>query len=265
MPCSSVEMPQQFGGTYRFHLQGPRVSQGSGKQSLQTGAIRPSEMLVDMYQIIRHQNPDDCALQLSIWENLKSNKDRGCLGTGSSGNLLGPEKSVTTEHETNHELPTNSGIKHTWSYTSTPHTPSWICLLPASCWCLAWLTIQPWRWRRHVLPKRRLTFNRLHGATSQNNSSSTFYYYYYYYYYYWCYICLSKPRNVFARLNTRICFCCLELCYNYGLPINLSAYKENLQPFATIDFYNLLEKLNLLALHMLNVAPLPSCSCSEHP
>jgi hypothetical protein len=40
-------------------------------------------------------------------------------------------------------------------------------------------------------------------------------------------------------------------------PLNLSAYKENLQPFATIDFFqdreyhydNLLERLNLLTLH----------------
>jgi hypothetical protein len=38
--------------------------------------------------------------------------------------------------------------------------------MPASCWFLAWL-IRSWRWRQHVLPKRRLTFSRLHGVVSQ--------------------------------------------------------------------------------------------------
>jgi hypothetical protein len=32
----------------------------------------------------------------------------------------------------------------------------------ASCWFLAWLTFQPWKWRRHVPPKCRLTFTGLH-------------------------------------------------------------------------------------------------------
>jgi hypothetical protein len=37
----------------------------------------------------------------------------------------------------------------------------------AACrWYLAPL-IRPWRWRRYVPPKRRLTFNRLHGVISQ--------------------------------------------------------------------------------------------------
>jgi hypothetical protein len=34
-----------------------------------------------------------------------------------------------------------------------------LCLLPASPRCLAWLILQTWRWRRHVPPKRQLTFN----------------------------------------------------------------------------------------------------------
>jgi hypothetical protein len=37
-------------------------------------------------------------------------------------------------------------------------------LLPASCWFLAY---RPLRWRRHVLPKRRLTFNGLLGVILQ--------------------------------------------------------------------------------------------------
>jgi hypothetical protein len=38
-------------------------------------------------------------------------------------------------------------------------------LLPR--WYLAWLILRPWAWRRHVPPKRRLTFNGLHGVISQ--------------------------------------------------------------------------------------------------
>jgi hypothetical protein len=40
-------------------------------------------------------------------------------------------------------------------------------LLPPSCWFLAWLTLQPWRWRRHVPLKCQLTYNGLHGIISQ--------------------------------------------------------------------------------------------------
>jgi hypothetical protein len=34
-------------------------------------------------------------------------------------------------------------------------------------WFLAWLTFQPWRWRRHVPPIRRLALNLLGGVISQ--------------------------------------------------------------------------------------------------
>jgi hypothetical protein len=34
------------------------------------------------------------------------------------------------------------------------------------CWFLAWLILGPWRWRRHVSPKRRLTFDGIHDVIS---------------------------------------------------------------------------------------------------
>jgi hypothetical protein len=40
-------------------------------------------------------------------------------------------------------------------------------LLPASRCFLACLIIRPWIWRRHIPPKRRLNFNRLHGVIQQ--------------------------------------------------------------------------------------------------
>jgi hypothetical protein len=41
-----------------------------------------------------------------------------------------------------------------------------------SCWFLAWLILQPWRWR-HVSPKRQFTFNGLHGTVSQKTDLFT--------------------------------------------------------------------------------------------
>jgi hypothetical protein len=41
------------------------------------------------------------------------------------------------------------------------------CLLPTTSWFLAWPILRPWKWKRHVPPKRRLFFNGLHGVISQ--------------------------------------------------------------------------------------------------
>jgi hypothetical protein len=42
-----------------------------------------------------------------------------------------------------------------------------LCFLPASRWFVAWSILRPWRWTRHVPPKRWLTFNGLHDVISQ--------------------------------------------------------------------------------------------------
>jgi hypothetical protein len=47
-----------------------------------------------------------------------------------------------------------------------------LCLLPALCQFLVWHVLRPWGWRRHVPPKGRLIFNRLHGFISQKVNSS---------------------------------------------------------------------------------------------
>jgi hypothetical protein len=39
------------------------------------------------------------------------------------------------------------------------HHEAAICLLPTSLWFLAWLIVRPWRRRRYVPPKHRVTFN----------------------------------------------------------------------------------------------------------
>jgi hypothetical protein len=46
--------------------------------------------------------------------------------------------------------------------------PAW---LPAACFFPACLILRLWRWRRHIPPKHRLTFNRLHGVMSHYHCS----------------------------------------------------------------------------------------------
>jgi hypothetical protein len=46
------------------------------------------------------------------------------------------------------------------------HLQGWRALL-ASCWFLGRIISPPWRWRRRVPPKRRLTFDELHNVTYQ--------------------------------------------------------------------------------------------------
>jgi hypothetical protein len=38
---------------------------------------------------------------------------------------------------------------------------------PVSSWFLAWVILRPWRWRRDIHPKHRLTFSGLHGVLLQ--------------------------------------------------------------------------------------------------
>jgi hypothetical protein len=61
-----------------------------------------------------------------------------------------------------------------------------LCLPPVSCWFLAWLILWPGRWRWHVPPKRRLTFNRLYGVMPITMATR------------------SKAWNVFVRSNAGI-------------------------------------------------------------
>jgi hypothetical protein len=57
---------------------------------------------------------------------------------------------------------------HTWRQVRQNWRAATIlCLLPDSCWFLALLTLQPWRWKQHVPSERRLTFAGLHGVISQ--------------------------------------------------------------------------------------------------
>jgi hypothetical protein len=63
---------------------------------------------------------------------------------------------------------TNVSEKHVAStFTIDEYPTPQTCLLPASCWFLAWFILQPWRWSWHVPPNSWLTFNRLQSVISQ--------------------------------------------------------------------------------------------------
>jgi hypothetical protein len=46
-----------------------------------------------------------------------------------------------------------------WEETIVAYVSRKLNLVPSSCWFLAWLILRPWRWRRHIPPKRQLTFS----------------------------------------------------------------------------------------------------------
>jgi hypothetical protein len=54
-------------------------------------------------------------------------------------------------------------------WDSTPCSPLKVgtLLVTLSAWFLARLIRRQWRWKRRIYPKHRLTFNILHGVTSQ--------------------------------------------------------------------------------------------------
>jgi hypothetical protein len=51
-----------------------------------------------------------------------------------------------------------------WDITPCSLLKARLFLLPVSFWCLSWLTLQHWRWRRHVPPKRQFIFIGLQGV-----------------------------------------------------------------------------------------------------
>jgi hypothetical protein len=56
--------------------------------------------------------------------------------------------------------------KNILKYFSGKHVASRDLLNTWFPWLIAWLIFRPWRWKRHVPPKRRLTFDGLHGIIS---------------------------------------------------------------------------------------------------
>jgi hypothetical protein len=52
---------------------------------------------------------------------------------------------------------------------------SLFCLLPDSCWFIAWLFLRPQRWKLYVPLKRRLSFSGLHDLVTQNIELISFY------------------------------------------------------------------------------------------
>jgi hypothetical protein len=81
---------------------------------------------------------------------------------------------VTRHHVSQHRsvsvmLPTIMYIWRVPSSGTTPCSDSACHLL--SGWFLACLIFRPWKWRRYIPPKRRLTLNGLHGVISPEENA----------------------------------------------------------------------------------------------
>jgi hypothetical protein len=100
----------------------------------------------------------------------------------------------------------------------------WLCLPPAITLVSCSIILQPWRWRRHVLPKRLLTFNGLHGVISQKielanflikrcwkrvNPSKTWDPFFYHHNTFSCYVYEKAPDSLvtdYQRSRGKYCF-----------------------------------------------------------
>jgi hypothetical protein len=87
-PCSPLKVNLRFGRTYRFHLQGQRISQGRNQRerrwlcltvycstyssNLKMEAKFSSETSVDFQRTTRHYTPEHITLHNHRCENLKS-------------------------------------------------------------------------------------------------------------------------------------------------------------------------------------------------
>jgi hypothetical protein len=95
----------------------------------------------------------------------------------SSRTWVGPGLSLSAVHYTcvRFEVLTAVVMKSTIFWDITPCSPLKVnrhfggtyCHF-LSLWFLAWLIFRPWRWRRHIPRKRRLTFNGQNGVISLN-------------------------------------------------------------------------------------------------
>jgi hypothetical protein len=125
--CSLSKVNRRYGGKHHLLLQGRRISKARNQRE------------VGSKQSTR-QSP----------------KEREAMGTGGSFYPTGEPTGTEL-------LPCISLFFPTQSEISVSRL---LCLLPDSRCFLVWFILRPWRWRKHVPPKRRLTFNRLHSIIS---------------------------------------------------------------------------------------------------
>jgi hypothetical protein len=67
-PCRSLSVNRRFGGTYRFHLQGTKIS----REGYQRESRWQAETPVDFQRTTRRYIPEDVILHNHRCENLKS-------------------------------------------------------------------------------------------------------------------------------------------------------------------------------------------------
>jgi hypothetical protein len=148
-PYSPLKVNQRFGGTHRLHLQSPRympskkpawkkvanrASCSAYSSTLKMEAMCSSETSADFQRTTRRYIPEDSTLYNHHCENLKS-------------------YTVFLHRQVTHRY-----VRRFGKVGAACHL--------LSRWFLARLIPRPWRWRRYFPPKRRLTYNGLHGVIS---------------------------------------------------------------------------------------------------
>jgi hypothetical protein len=151
MPCSPLKVNRRFGAIYRLHLQGWRISWARYLCDIHTCHLISHWYLA---QFILHPRRLVDAQQITSRYTLvplifHHNKMKNMPLTNRHMSMLTVSPLSESVWLTTSLLP----------YRKTCHL--------LSCWYIAWLSLQPWRWWQYIPSKRRLTFNGLHGIISQ--------------------------------------------------------------------------------------------------
>jgi hypothetical protein len=135
-PCSSLKANWRFGGTCHLYLLGQRISQARNQHE----AICLPNFGLHRRQggNARQQVSSHCLTHWKEWTN-KRERSTCQLPLALPFNWA------------NQLFPIQTELLASWLF----------CLLTASRWLLASLIFWPGRWRRHVPPTGRLTFNGL--------------------------------------------------------------------------------------------------------
>jgi hypothetical protein len=153
-PCSLLKVNRRFGGTYRLHLQGRKISRARNQSESRWQAttltlnglhgVISQKMVLFITTAVRTSNPTNPLLPPAILRHWRWKR------------YVPPKRRLTFNGL--HRVISQKMVLFitTAVRTSNAKNP----LLPPAI-------LRHWRWRQYVPPKRRLTLNGLHGVMSQ--------------------------------------------------------------------------------------------------
>jgi hypothetical protein len=172
------------------------ISQLTYPSMLNLEAVCSSETLVHLYQTSCHFPA--CFLVFSYWTYSFTLKTEALYFSDTSVDICPTSQRHIPEDDTFHNF----------------------CLLTASCWFLALLTLQLRKWRQYVPMNSRLTFTTLHGVKCQNIALFRSQIIVFLEIYYACPVHHSKVMPRKAAYGMQCCF-----------QIQFKDYSMNSQPF----------------------------------